>query len=138
MTCSVLSDIDGPFSILEHPLGSDSNGSEMELDELQLPISMAQGGYEESEEKQHQLLDEHHEEDELYIVENEANVRVEIPVNAAAEILGNFLGASVGVCVPGLDVITSVDSAESYKLLQEYTRNTDSMGNAPTLLVYEG
>ena len=47
------------------------------------------------------------------------------------------MGASCGLCVPGLDVITSIDSAETYKLLSEYTSNIDDSGNPPTLLVYE-
>ena len=43
-----------------------------------------------------------------------------------------------GLCVPGLDVITSVESAKTYKLLDEFCDNINiDTIDPPTLLVYE-
>eukprot|EP01083_Nonionella_stella_P059169 154818_1 len=131
---SLFSHIDGAFSILGRDDMMENGGlgdsdEELMFDELAFK--------EEEEEEAAADVNTPYDDNEIYVVDNEANIRVEIPVNPASEILGNFLGASCGLCVPSLDVISSVDSAETYKLLAEYTSNIDASGNAPTLLVYE-
>ncbi|ETO12342.1 hypothetical protein RFI_25035 [Reticulomyxa filosa] len=70
---------------------------------------------------------------------NSANIRIEIPENAAGELLGNFLASQIGICVPSADVITSKDSNKAYRLLNEYGRGEEykNVRHPPTILVFE-
>ncbi|ETO36324.1 hypothetical protein RFI_00739 [Reticulomyxa filosa] len=66
-----------------------------------------------------------------------AKIRVDIPENAAGELLGNFIASQIGVCVPSADVITSKDSHKAYHLWSEYQQVESKSSHPPTILVFE-
>ena len=67
-----------------------------------------------------------------------AQIRVEIPKNAFAELFGNYIGSKIGVFVPPVDVIPSKDTSVAHAVLEKYGSGTQNQNvNPPTILVYK-
>lgn len=127
---------------------SSSDFVEMNLTALSFHRSSAFYGSSFTDDENYISVDEDMKYDDMHVmynrrpteqmIEKQADIRVEMPVNAAPEMLGNFIAAQCGLCVPSMDIISSADSAAAYHVLQKYMNNTDQeSGKPPTLLAYE-